>query len=82
MPQQPHYILDFDSEGENLEQTIISAIHDVESANLGATMISVAPEHLVSLSDIAALELRSRKTFEHRRKILARLNTVLLRASS
>lgn len=45
--------LDFDRAGDDLEQSIISAINDVESAALGATIISVAPEHLVSLSDIA-----------------------------
>ncbi len=45
--------LDFDREGEKLEQTIISAIKDIESANIDATIVSVAPEHLVNLSDIA-----------------------------
>jgi len=45
--------LDFDRTGDDLEQSIISAINDVESAALGATIISVAPEHLVSLSDVA-----------------------------
>lgn len=45
--------LDFDREGESLEHTIISAIKNIESTNLGARIISVAPEHLVSLSDIA-----------------------------
>lgn len=45
--------LDFDRVGEDLEQSIISAINNVESTELGATIISVAPEHLVSLSDIA-----------------------------
>jgi len=45
--------LDFDREDENLERAIISAIKDIESANIGARIVSVAPEHLVSLSDIA-----------------------------
>lgn len=45
--------LDFDREGESLERTIISSIKDIESANIGARIVSVAPEHLVSLSDIA-----------------------------
>ena len=45
--------LDFDREGDDLESTIISAIKGVESANIGAMIVSVAPEHLVSLSDIA-----------------------------
>lgn len=45
--------LDFDREDEGLEQAIISAIKAVESTDLGAKIVSVAPEHLVSLSDIA-----------------------------
>ena len=45
--------LDFDRIDENLEQAIISAINTIESTNLGATIISVAPEHLVTLADIA-----------------------------
>jgi hypothetical protein len=46
--------LDFDREGEELERVIISAIKDIESADIGATIVSVSPEHLVNLSDIAA----------------------------
>ena len=45
--------LDFDREAEDLERAIMSAIRDIESANIGATIVSVAPEHLVNLSDIA-----------------------------
>lgn len=45
--------LDFDRVGDDLEQAIISAIRDVETAVIDASIISVAPEHLVSLSDIA-----------------------------
>ncbi len=45
--------LDFDRVGTNLESVIMSAIKDIESANIGAVIVSVAPEHLVSLSDIA-----------------------------
>ncbi|MCA0403917.1 MAG: DNA-binding protein [Proteobacteria bacterium] len=45
--------LDFDREDMSLEQAIISAIKAVESTDLGARIVSVAPEHLVSLSDIA-----------------------------
>lgn len=45
--------LDFDREDENLEQAIISAINAVESTKLGTIIISVAPEHLVTLADIA-----------------------------
>lgn len=45
--------LDFDRDDKDLEHAIISAIKAVESTNLGAKIVSVAPEHLVSLSDIA-----------------------------
>ena len=45
--------LDFDREGEGLEEVVLSAIKDTESSNIGAKIVSVAPEHLVSLSDIA-----------------------------
>lgn len=44
--------LDFDRESENLEEAVISAIKDIESAIVGAKVVSVAPEHLVSLTDI------------------------------
>lgn len=53
--------LDFDREGIDLEHAIISAIKDVESTNLGAKIVSVAPEHLVSLSDIAERVSMSRQ---------------------
>jgi hypothetical protein len=45
--------LDFDREGTDLEQVIISTIKEIEAAKIGATVVSVAPEHLVSLSEIA-----------------------------
>lgn len=45
--------LDFDRSENSLEQAIISAINAVESSKLGASISSVAPEHLVNLSDIA-----------------------------
>lgn len=45
--------LDFDRASDDLEQAVISAIKDIESTNIGAKIISVAPEHLVSLADIA-----------------------------
>src|SRR6202000_2065255 len=53
--------LDFDREDENLEHAIISTIKAVELANIGAPIISVAPEHLVSLSDIAERVSMSRQ---------------------
>jgi hypothetical protein len=45
--------LDFDREGDDLEKTILTAIKDIESSDLGARIVSVAPEHLVSLTEIA-----------------------------
>lgn len=47
--------LDFNREGEDLEQAIISAIKAVESIHMDTAIkiLSVAPEHLVTLSDIA-----------------------------
>lgn len=47
--------LDFDRESQNLEKAIISAIKAVESIHMDTTIkiLSVAPEHLVTLSDIA-----------------------------
>lgn len=45
--------LDFDREDKDLEHAIISAIKAVESMKIGAKIVSVAPEHLVSLSEIA-----------------------------
>lgn len=45
--------LDFDRESDSLEHAILSAIKSVESSDLGAVILSVAPEHLVTLSDIA-----------------------------
>jgi hypothetical protein len=53
--------LHFDREDEDLEHAIISAIKAVESTDLGAKIVSVAPEHLVSLSDIAERVSMSRQ---------------------
>lgn len=45
--------LDFDREDNNLEHLSFLQLKAVESADLGAKIISVTPEHLVNLSDIA-----------------------------
>jgi len=45
--------LDFDRKAENLENAIISAIKDVETSGLDAVIIHVAPDELVSSTDIA-----------------------------
>ena len=45
--------LDFDRTGESFESVVISAIQNVESASVNAKVVSVAPSHLVSESDIA-----------------------------
>lgn len=44
--------LDFDRESSSLEQAIVSAINDVETAGINARVTSIEPEHLVNLSDI------------------------------
>lgn len=46
--------LDFDREGTSLEDSVIQAIHDVESASIGAKVINVTPEDLVTESEVAA----------------------------
>jgi hypothetical protein len=53
--------LDFDREDKSLEHAIISAIKAIESTDSGAKIVSVAPEHLVSLSDIAGRVSMSRQ---------------------
>lgn len=45
--------LDFDREATNLDSAVISAIKQIEKSELGATVISVAPDNLVSESEIA-----------------------------
>lgn len=45
--------LEFDRTADNLEEAIISAIQNVESANIGAKVSSVGPDHFVNMSDIA-----------------------------
>lgn len=45
--------LDFDREGDDFEKAIISAIKNVESASVNATVKSISPAYLVTLSDIA-----------------------------
>lgn len=45
--------LDFDREANSLEDAVIQAIQSVESASIGAKVVGVSPEDLVSESDIA-----------------------------
>lgn len=45
--------LDFDREASSLEQAVISAIRDVESASIGAIVSNVAPEDWVTESEVA-----------------------------
>ncbi len=45
--------LDFDREAVSLEDAVISAIRDVESSSVKAVVASVAPEDLVTESEIA-----------------------------
>jgi len=45
--------LDFDREASSLQEAVLSAIRDVESASIGAVVTHVAPEDLVTESEIA-----------------------------
>ncbi len=45
--------LDFDREGRSLEQAVLSAIKNVESASVGAKVSNVAPEDWVTESEVA-----------------------------
>lgn len=45
--------LDFDREEDSLENAVLSAIQAVESCGLGAKVIRILPDDLVSISDIA-----------------------------
>lgn len=45
--------LDFDREAPSLEEAVMSAIRDVESASIGAVVSHVAPEDLVTESEVA-----------------------------
>ncbi|MCD8573740.1 MAG: hypothetical protein LRY30_01010, partial [Gammaproteobacteria bacterium] len=53
--------LDFDRESDSLENAVISAIQSVESSRVGAEVVAVTPEDLVSESDIAK-RLNKKKT--------------------
>ncbi len=45
--------LDFDRRGTSFKETILVAIRDVESSSVHAIVANVAPENLVTISDIA-----------------------------
>jgi hypothetical protein len=45
--------LDFDREAISFEEAVISAIKDVESASIGAAVATIAPEDLVTESEVA-----------------------------
>lgn len=45
--------LEFDREGSSIEEAVISAIKDVKSASIDVEVASVAPENLVTESEIA-----------------------------
>lgn len=45
--------LDFDREAVSLQEAIIQAIKDVESASIEAKVVQVAPENLVTEADVA-----------------------------
>ena len=54
--------LDFDREAESPREAILSAIHDVENAGVGARVIRVEPDELVTASEIAERTGRSRES--------------------
>jgi hypothetical protein len=45
--------LDFDRKATSLEEAVMAAIKDVEASSVGAVVINVAPEDLVTESDVA-----------------------------
>jgi len=53
--------LDFDREAESLEEAVLSAIADVQNANIGAEAVRVEPDDLVTASEIARRLARSRE---------------------
>lgn len=54
--------LEFDREASSLEEAVISAIKDVRSSSVDAEVASVAPENLVSESEIAKRLKMKRQT--------------------
>ncbi len=53
--------LDFDRKAVSLEEAVISAIREVKSASVDAHVLSVAPENLVTESEIAKRLNKSRQ---------------------
>lgn len=53
--------LEFDRESGSLEGAVLSAIHDVESTNIGAEVIRIEPEDLVNSAEIARRINKSRE---------------------
>jgi hypothetical protein len=47
-------ILEFDRQATSMEEAILSAIQNVESVPIGAQVLRVKPDHLVTSSEIAA----------------------------
>lgn len=54
--------LDFDRKASSLEEAVISAIIDIQSSSIDADVASVAPENLVTESEIAKRLKISRQT--------------------
>jgi hypothetical protein len=54
--------LEFDREGSSLEEAVISAIKDIKRSSVCAEVASVAPENLVSESEIAKRLNTNRQT--------------------
>lgn len=54
--------LEFDREASSLEEAVISAINDIKSASIDVEVASVAPENLVTESEIAKRLNKNRQT--------------------
>jgi hypothetical protein len=54
--------LDFDREAASFREAILSAIADVEKASIGARVVRVEPDELVTMAEIARRSGRSRES--------------------
>jgi predicted DNA-binding transcriptional regulator AlpA len=54
--------LDFDREADSLREAVLSAIADVERANIGARVVRVEPDEFVTMAEIARRTNRTRES--------------------
>ena|SRR3990167_4971249 len=57
--------IDFEREGQSLEEVVIKAIKQVESATVMPVVVSVAPEDLVTMSEAAKRLNKTRQALHH-----------------